>query len=140
MGVIATSQLHGWLSDKARREGHVSAIAGDVLDIRQERQQETVMEALGEPTLAHMRAEVDAAIQARDRLHAEVTHLLEVLTVWRMDRDRLRAEDDKLREEQRRLTGPAPHGCGRACTAISAAVRARAKMSSSSIAPTKGRS
>ena len=118
----------------------MSAIAGDVLDIRQERQQETVIEALGEPTLAHMRAEVDAAIQARDRLHAEITHLLEVTTVWRMEAERLRAEVARLREEQRRLTGPAPHGCGRACTAISAAVRARAKMSSSSIAPTKGRS
>ena len=64
------------------------------------------MEVEREPTPAQVRADVEALRQERDRLRAEVSHLVEVTTVWRMELERLRAEVAGLREE-RRLTGTA---------------------------------
>jgi hypothetical protein len=54
-------------------------------------------------TLEQVQAERETARQERDGLRAEVTHMLEVLTVWRAEYDRLRVEVARLRQEQRRL-------------------------------------
>ena len=58
------------------------------------------METPHAPSLARVSADIDALRQARDRLHAELSHLLEVIAVWRAERDRLRAEVAALREAQ----------------------------------------
>ena len=59
-------------------------------------------DASREPPLAQVCADVDALRQERDRLRREVTHLLEVTSVWRAERDRLRAEVAALRRLTRR--------------------------------------
>ena len=48
-------------------------------------------EASHEPTPAQGYADIETARQERDRLRREITHLVEVLTVWRLEVAWLRA-------------------------------------------------